>query len=579
MFAWQNAAGTPFLAIGTNEKLTAIQSTNFISASSGGQGGDEGGNDITPERSTGVALTDPFSLDSIMNGVATFTVADTAHGASDGDWVVYSGASAVEGITIDGEYKITTINDTDSYEIQHAIGSHSLTIPAANLDLTSENPAIDDVPVPRGELALTGFAPTVATSSVTAGGSVTADHQISIGGADAVFGYGYGVGNYGVGTYGTPRASFLASPPRTWSLHKLGVNLLAMPYGGNLYKWELSLGTRAQLVANAPTDNCCFFVTEEEHVVALGAGGNPMRVEWSDQSDETTWTPDSTNTAGGRTLTEGSIIVGGQHTRGQNLIWTDSAIYTMTFIGGLDVFGFREESSGAAGLAGPHATVDVDGVVYWMGGGDFFYFDGAVRRVRNSNDIRQFVFNGLDNFNQSKVYAGHNSRFNEIWWFYPTEDEITRYVKYNYDDNAWDVGTVVRTAMMDRGVYELPIMAGADQYLYNHETGVDADGAAMNEFIKSSPMEIDDQNRWVEMHSIFPDFKDLAGAIEFELFTKEYPQSTEQPDGVFTVVSGTEDLDTRASGRQIAWKVGSKTVGTNWRGGTLRFDVTPGGDR
>jgi len=522
LMAWQDNNSAVRIGVGTHKKLYALEGQSFTN--------------ITPIRATS-ALTDPFSVTS---GSATVTVTDTAHAALVGDFVEISGASAVGGITVDGNYDVKTVVDADTYRIEHS---------------------------------------SAASSTASGGGSVTIEYEIAVGGADAGQGYGYGVGGYGQGTYGTARTEYIVIPPRTWSVDQWGQFMVACPRNGNIYEWQLNSNTRAVIISNAPTSNIGMFVTEEKHMVALGAGGNKMKVEWCDQDDNTVWTPADTNTAGGRNLTGGSEILTGIRTRGTNLIFTDAAVWSMNFIAGDDVFGFNQVAAGASGIVSPSAAVEVDGIVFWMGLNDFYFYDGVVRRMPNSKDVRRFVFDNLTTIQKDKVYCGLNTAFSEIWWHYPTGTENDRYVKFNYDDRAWDVGSIARTAMLDRDIIGNPLMAGTDDYIYKHESTVNADGSAMNEFIKSSPFELGDGNNLVEIMSLLPDFKDLVGTITLTLYTRFYPHDTENTETGGSVTSSTTTVDTRASGRQVAVKISSSATGTSWRFGTLRMDLIEGGDR
>lgn len=522
MLGWSDASDVPRLALGTHLKLLVLEGASFFN--------------ITPIRET-AALTNPFTT---VSGSDIVTVVDSTHGAIIGDTVEYSGASAVGGITIDGEYQIIGVTDADTYTIRHGAD---------------------------------------ATSSATGGGSVTAKYEINVGRIDTALGGGWGVGTYGTGTYGTSRPSTLRLPARTWALDQWGEYLVACHRNGRIYEWQLNIGTRAQLIVNAPINNTGIWVTEEQHLVAYGAGGNRMRVEWCDQSDNTVWTPSDQNTAGGRTLVGGSKIFEGLRTRGGNLLLTDASVWQMIFVGGPGTFGFQQVAAGAAGIISPRAACDVDGVVYWMGLNDFYYFDGVVRRIRNSKEVRRFVFDNLTPLQTTKIWVHCNTLFSEIIWFYPTAQEITRYVKVNYDEWSWDVGTLERLAGIDKGVFTRPIMADGSSFLFDHEVGNDDDGAAMNEFLLSSPKDIAQGDRMMEILSIYPDFKDLTGEIDLALLTRDYPQDVEERVELGPVMPGTTQLDARAAGRQVALEISSKDVGSFWRYGLIRAEVEEGGQR
>lgn len=522
LLAWQDAASVARLGVGTHTKLYALEGETFF--------------DITPLRESG-SLTDPFTTTS---GSAIVAVADAGHATVAGDYVNYSGASAVGGITIDGAYIVKTVVDGNNYTIEHSAS---------------------------------------ASSSASGGGTVAYEYEIHIGLEDGTQGTGYGVGTYGSGTYGTARSSYILLPPRVWSLDQWGQYLLACPRDGNIYEWQLNTAVRAALVANAPINNIGILVTDEKHLVALGAGGNKLLVQWCDQDDNTNWTVSDQTTAGSRNLVGGSEILFGIRTRGTNLIFTNAAVFTMTFVGGGGTFGFNTVAAGASGIIAPRAAVEINGVVFWMGLNDFYLFDGVVRPIPNSKDNRRFVFDNLVGDQAGKVFCGANTLFSEIWWFYSTATEIDRYIKVNLEDWSWDVGALVRTAMIDRDEFANPLLAGGDGYIYAHESGNDDDAAAMGEHIQSAPRQIGDGHHTMEIFNVIPDFEDLSGTVTLTLLTRYYPHDTEIQRAVGSVTTTTTKMDMRASGRQTALKLSDSGVGDFWRLGTVRMEVERGGER
>lgn len=522
LLAWQDAASVARLGVGTHKKLYALEGDTFF--------------DITPLRESG-SLTDPFTTTS---GSAIVNVQDAGHAEVVGDFVNFSGASAVGGITIDGAYQVKTVVDSGNYTIEHSAA---------------------------------------ATSSASGGSTVSYEYEIHVGLEDGTRGTGYGVGTYGSGTYGTARSTYILLPPRIWSLDQWGQYLLGCPRDGNIYEWQLNTAVRAQLLANAPTDNIGILVTEEKHLLALGAGGNKLLLQWPDQDDNTNWTVSDQTTAGSRNLVGGSEILFGVRTRGTNLIFTNASVFTVTFIGGSGTFGIRTVAAGASGIIAPRAACEVNGVVFWMGLNDFYMYDGSVRPIPNSKDNRRFVFDNLVTDQIGKVFCAPNTLFSEIWWFYATTTEIDRYIKVNLEDFSWDVGSLVRTAMIDRDEFANPLMAGGDGYVYAHESGVDADGAAMNETIKSAPRQLGDGHYTMEIFNVIPDFEDLVGTVTLTLLTRYYPHDTEFQRAVGTVSPTTTKLDIRASGRQTALQLDGSGVGDFWRLGTVRMEVERAGER
>lgn len=526
LVAWQDSNDYGRLGMGTHLKLYALEGNYFTN--------------ITPAASTGT-LTDPFTT---ANGSTTVTVAHTGHARATGDYVEFSGADAVGGITVDGNYAVTVV-DANSYTVEHSAS---------------------------------------ATSDASGGGSVDYTYEIAIGREDAGQGYGYGIGGYGEETYGDARTTgYIVLPPRTWSLDQWGQDLLALPRNGNLYRWQRDSAVRAAIESNAPTSNTAMFVTDEQHCVLLGAGGSKMEVDWCDQSDITNWTASDTATAGSRVLTGGSQLLAGLRVRGTNLILGDGAVWTMTFIGGVNPFGFDQVAGGAHGVVGPNAVVEVGGIGYWLSPAGFMQYDGAVGFMPNQNTIRRFVLDNLTTLQKAKVYAFYNSLYNEIWWLYPTGSENDRYVKFSLDDQCWDVGSLSRTAAVDKGIFSYPMMTGADsgssEYLYDHESGNDADGAAMNEYIVGSPVLIADGDTSVEVMGMLLDFKTLTGTIQVSVLTRHNPQGSQTEETEQDATSSDEILDFRAEGRLAAIKIKSSATGTDWATGSFPLLIEPGGRR
>lgn len=531
LLAWQDAADVVWLAAGTHQKLQATRADEF--------------SDITPIDTTGTLDPNPFTT---VAGGMTVIVFHLAHGRSLGDYVRFSGATAVGGLTIAGEYVVSGIIDSSNYTFEAA---------------------------------------TQATSdAVGGGGAVVWTYPIPVGRADAVRGRGYGIGGYGEGTWGTPRDTYLILALRTWALDNWGQDLLAMPRDGNLYLWQRVLATPAQLVANAPTNNTSFFVTPEKIVVVLGAGGEHMRVQWGDQDNLTEWTVSDQTTAGSRVLIGGNHLHAGHPTKGTNLILGDALVATMTFIGFPDVYGFDNDVGGAspaAGSVGIHASVEAGGRVFWMGHGDFYMYDGTVKPIPNSSDIRSYVFENLTHEQSDKVICGVNSKFTEIWWFLPFESENDHYVKVNVSNWAWDVGTVARTALIDLGVYPNPLMAAPNGYVYQHEDGYNDDGAPMNEFVLTGALP---SAAWgypndteIDFWSLFPDFDEIVGNVNVRLLTRTYALSPERERNYGPINAQTDAIDRRTYGKVARIKIDSTELDTFWRSGAHMFDISKGGQK
>ena len=298
--------------------------------------------------------------------------------------------------------------------------------------------------------------------------------DLTSGSESAAVNIGYGYGFYGSGTYGTPRpdtGNLVAAT--TWSLDNWGEYLLACSTAdGRILEWQLGTSSKAAVVANAPTNNLGLIVTEERFVFALGAGGNPRKVAFSDREDNTTWTPAATNEAGDIELQTSGQIETAIRTRGQTLIITDVDAHTARYIGPPYVYGFERVGT-SCGIISRRAAADVDMGVFWMGNGGFFRFDGnVVSEIPCA--VHDYVFGDLNTSQKSKTWAFTNGQFGEIWWFYcsGSSTEIDRYVAFDYKENHWLIGNLSRTSGASRGVFEYPMLMGQDGAMFDHEVGL-----------------------------------------------------------------------------------------------------------
>jgi hypothetical protein len=490
-----------------------------------------GGGGTTSYEYHGTKLTDPFTTE---NGSPTVNVEHASHGRQVGDRVYFDDASAAGGITIDGEYVVASIVDADNYTITH----------------TSN-----------------------ASSGATGGGTVTVLYDISIGLDDASQAFGYGVGTYGSGTYGTPRTSGVTLHSRTWTFDVKGEVVVGAPRGGRIYYWDPDDGGRMRLLAGAPTGVAAVFVTELGNVVALGGGGNKRAIDWSDDEDFTLWDAAATNTAESREIASTGELVNGTRLKGGvALIWTESACFQMRYTG--DDFVYDIDKLSDNGLYAPHAFVEDDGIVYWVSDSDFYISTGTRPVPLKSEDIKSWFFDAINSTQRDKVLMGAIRKRNEIIVLFPsTTDEVDRYVKFNHREQLWDIGSLARTAWNDR-IFDLPLGFGTDGYIYEHESGRNADGAAIDSYLKSAPFDIGDGDQSVEVQAIIPDFKDQAGTVDFYVFTKAYPNESETENGPFSATPSTTQLDDmRVSGRQAAIKVQSNSVDGHFRMGAVRLET------
>lgn len=402
----------------------------------------------------------------------------------------------------------------------------------------------------------------------------------------SVGGGGYGTGGYGSGTYGT--SVLTETFPRTWSLASWGEYLLASPRGGKLYEWTLNTGTPAAEIVTAPSNMGSMFVTSERIVVACGSvpygGGtyDPMLLRWSDQEDNTNWTPSATNQAGEVPLSSGSRIVRGLASRKQNLIWTDTALFSLSYLGDpLLVYGVEMIGQGC-GLVAPNAVAEKDGNAFWMTrSGEFYSYSGGAP-VPLVCPVQRYVSDNLDWLQVDKVHASVNSANNEIWWFYPDArdgDECSRYVAYNYLESTWTIGTFDRTAWLDAGVLQYPIAADSDGYLYYQEIGQTADGGPIVAYAESAPSDLGDGDTLLAILRAVPDFEDLAGGLSLTFSGRHFPASTPVSYGPYAVISTTEKIDMRLTARQMSLRIDSASAPGFWRLGALRLDLRPTGSK
>ena len=393
--------------------------------------------------------------------------------------------------------------------------------------------------------------------------------------ADALSTTGYGYSTYGTLAYGTARPDTgLITPATTWSMDTWGEYLIACSNAdGKLYQWQLGFTTPtiAAVITNAPTSNKAVLVTAERIMFALGAGGNPRKVQWSDQEDNTVWTPATTNQAGDYELATPGTLLAGKRVKGVNLLFTDVDVHTASYVGAPFVYGFEKAGSGC-GLISAQSVAAIDTAAIWMSKAGFWIYDGYVKPL--PSDVSDYVFGNM-NFNQaSKVYAVHNSKFGEIWWYYPSSssNENDSYVTFNYRENSWNIGILARTAGTDAGVFVNPLMVSSDGYIYEHEVGFSYDGASV--YAESGPVQLGNGDNIMSVRQVVPDEQTLGEAV-VSFKTRNYPTGTQSTFGPYTAANPT---DVRFAARQVNMKV-TGAVLADWRVGIFRLDAVPSGKR
>lgn len=570
---WVTLSNQQLLGLGTNLKYYIEQGGALF--------------DVTPIRDTTAAGDVTFAA---VDGSSVLTVSDTAHGAVAGDFVTFSGAASLGGnITADvlnQEYEIVSIIDDDSYTIEAR---------AANTSIASIT--VDGQLVPSPVVAN-------ASDSGDGGAAVVGAYQINVGLDTAVAGPGWGAGTWSRGAWGTASSQpVVTNQLRLWSHDNFGEDLLINVRDGGIYYWDASGGLASRAVAlsslsgaNAvPTIAKQVLVSDRDrHIIAFGCDGetsigtqDPMLIRFSDQENPTDWASTATNTAGELRLGSGSEIIRAVETRQQILVFTDSTLYAMQYLGPPFTFGITAVSENITILS-PNAVVAVDDLVFWMGNSEFYMYSGRVAVLPCT--VRDFVFDNINTGQTLKVYAGVNTAQTEIWWFYPSAESENndRYVIYNYGEQAWYYGTMERTAWVDRGILDNPIAASTDNYLYTHEAGFD-DGSTtpyspVEAFIESSPVDLADGQQFMFISRMLPDLSFLNSTFQnptatFTTRVRNYQQGdyTASSANVFTPT--TEQFFLRLRGRQMTLRIESDTIGTTWRLGSPRVDIRPDGRR
>ena len=378
-----------------------------------------------------------------------------------------------------------------------------------------------------------------------------------------------------------------------WTLDTFGEDLIGVnKIGGKLYQWDLSGGTgsAASAVSNAPTSVNGVVVHQDSGITICygshdGSNAAPMRVAWTDINELTDWTATLDNFAGAQELHGGNLLLAGIRTKGQILLFSDTTAFSMTFVGQPDVFQFQVLAENA-GIVGPQACAEHNGVVYWMGNDGFYMYNGQVQNIPCS--VERHVFDNLTKQQKLKCFAGLNAKFNEVWFFYPTgdtdaSDDITNYVIYNYAEQVWSVGTMVRGAWAPEGIFDYPLassVAASTSYLYKHESGTDDESSAMTCSVTSSDIDLpQDGEDLMFINDFIPDFKDQAGNVTVTVKFRDHPNGTQRTEETITAATSTTHASMRARGRQISMVVSSAATSSHWRLGDVRFNMQPDGKR
>ena len=534
---WRLNNGIILTAIGTHEKLHLLY--------------DGAVTDITPLRTEDEALgTDPFNAQS---GSTTVVVTHTSHGATNGDYVTFSGFVS-SGVLIDAEvnanHQITYI-DGNSYSIE-------VTTAASGTD------------------------------AADGGASVLASYEISIGVESETAAFGWGAGPWGEENWGDERTiGGIILNLRYWSLDNFGENLVACHESGRIYQWDYAgnYTDRATVLSNSPTYSDFILVTSpDRHLVAFATETtgtqDKMLLAWSDRETINEWTPTAENTAGDYPLSGGSKLVTARRTQNSTLIWTDSNMLSMQFIGAPFTFSFTEIGSNCGAISA-ECVITKDTTIFWMGDHNFFMYDGVVKILPCS--LHREIFQNIRTSQLTKVTGGLIREFDEIIWLYPSANvlENDKYIIYNYVQNIWYNGTIERTAWDNSELKQYPYGIDSGGTVYEHEVinVYNADGVAMTAYIESSDFDVEEGDKAYLIDELIPDMTIINGSVDYTLKTRRYPQATQVTDTTKTVSANTNSIDVRVRTKLLAIRVESDALNDEWRMGDPRISLRPDGGR
>jgi len=564
LFNWFSLTGISLIGVGTNLKFYINEAGSFY--------------DITPIRGT-QTLTNPFTA---IAGQSTITVNATAHGAMTGDFVTFSGATGLGG-------NITAAVLNQQYQV---------TVLSVNVYTFSA----------------TAVANSSDASGSPGGGTVTATYQINTGPAIEVPLYGWGSGTWGSGVWGTSSSTTVGL--RLWSQANFGQDLIFNPQGGAIYYWAYSTtfsspGVNISTLSGASDvpiiANFIFVSDASRFVFAFGTntlGGStldPMLVRWSDQESVTMWTPAATNQAGDIRLSRGSKIVACVQNRQEIVVFTDTSVYSFQYVGTPAVWGSNIVGDNIS-IMSQNAAILAAGTTYWMGVDKFYKYNGTVSTLRC--DLREYIYSNINQNQSQQIFAGTVEGFNEIWWFYCSQNSTTidSYVVYNYQDDIWYYGSMGRTAWIDSTALRYPVSANYNNTLVYQEYGLNDNtngvDLAMDSYIQSSEFDLQFGNRFAFVNRILPD-------VTFRQSTATSPQVTmtlipmqnsgsgynsPQATGGSNIATVTRTATApieqftgqvfiRLRGRQLIFQIEGNQLGLQWQLGTPRIEVKPDGKR
>jgi hypothetical protein len=582
LWNWVALNGANYLGVGTNIKYYVEQGGVYY--------------DITPFSTINTKTAIAGTI-ATVSGSPIVTITDGTYNPSIGDYVVITSSVAVNGVQFTGgEYVVQTVPSSTTFTVN--FGSNAS-----------------------------------GTGSGT-GGTVVLNYEVPIGLETYVVGTGWGAGGWGRGGWGSGTTIGIGQQLRLWSNDNYGEWLFIAPRGGAVYYWlppgqvypdttAGGLSTRAQSLATQSTAagyDGTFVPNEtlqivssaiQRFIICMGANPydpadpdtafDPLLVRWSDQENPYQWVPAVTNQSGEFRLSNGSFIMTAKATRQEILVWTDSAIYSMQYLGPPYVWGFQILMDNIS-IMSPNAAITVNNVTYWMGVDKFFIYSGRVETLPCS--LWQYIFDDINTDQAFQVFCGSNERYNEIWWFYCSQgsNTVNKYVIYNYLERTWVYGSMARTAWLDSGIRAYPMAADYNNRILFHESAVDDVSGdtpvPIVSYIQSSDFDIGDGHNFGFVWRILPD-------INFNGSNTNNPQVTMQvkprqnsgtPYGtadspevisadnftnvpVYTVQEFTGQVYTRLRGRQMAFRITSNSLGVSWQLGSPRIDIRNDGRR
>ena len=532
--------------------------------------------DITPIRKTVSLGSNPFT--TVDTGSKYLLVTDAGNGVVLNDFVTFSGATTFDtnftAALLNAEFQVTEVVSSSQYKI-----------------------LVSDAAAGASAGAISG-----------GGAGVSAAYQINVGLDTQVYGGGWGAGPWSRGSWGSGYPVGVPSEQiRLWSQDNYGEDLIMSVRGGGVYFWSTAganpENSRAVALSSISGANQCPTIANsilvsdiDRHVIAIGPNPvfestqDPLLIRWSSQEDYLDWEPRTDNTAGDFRISSGSEIIGCHETQQQIVVWTDISTHVMAYTGPPYTFSVNQVSDSAS-IISPNASVDARSVVFWMDVNNFYQYSGSIQVL--PCPVRDYIFKNINLSQRYKVFAGVNSLYNEIFWFYPSasSEDVDCYVIYNYDEQVWSVGTMNRTAWLDSGYNTYPLATKRETdpngnqnttgYLFQHETGYDDDGAGMSSYVETSDFDIDDGEQFSFVSRVIPDvmFRGSSQTPSIDMFFKyrNYPMESFTSGPTVTVTNGDTQKGIRIRGRQIVFRVSSSGTQVGWRLGSNRLQIQPDG--